>query len=187
MFVRRTLPALFLGAALLASPAAFAADAQPAAPAPAAAAPAAAPTTPPPPTPAAVAAADQLLKAMGVKQTIATIVPVMLTELEQNVTKTRPEIRDALRQSLKSIQPAFDKSAEDTYSKVEALLTIDMTEKELQDVATFLASPSGKKFLATQPIFFQQVQNIVDPWRQQISADIVARARDDLKKKGIDF
>jgi len=174
MFARRTVSALFLGAALLASQYVFAEDAKPT-------------PTPPPPSPAGVAAADELLTAMGVKETIATVVPSMLAELEQNVTKTRPELRDALRRTLKEIQPEFDAGAKDMYEKAEALLAVDMTDKELQDVAGFFVSASGKKFLATQPVFFQQLGNLVDPWREKLSTDIVARARAELKKKGIDF
>ncbi len=180
MFARRTVSTVFLGVALLASPCVLAADTT----APSATSPAG---LPPPPSPAAVVAADQLLIAMGVKQTIATTVPTMLAELEQNVTKTQPDLRDPLRQTLKAIQPQFDASAKDMYEKAEALLTVDMTDKELQDTASFFGSPTGKKFLATQPIFFQQLGNLLDPWRQKMSTDIVAKARDELKKKGIDF
>ena len=70
-----------------------AADTTPAATpaAPAAAAPAAA--APTAPSPAAIAAADKILEAIGLKQSIAIVVPGMMQELETNVTRTRPEIR----------------------------------------------------------------------------------------------
>src|SRR5580704_16060291 len=65
------------------------------------AAPAAAPAAPAPPSPAAIAAADTILGDIGIKQTIAIVVPGMLTELETNVTRTRPEIKESLRQTLR--------------------------------------------------------------------------------------
>ena len=43
---------------------------------------------PPPPSPAAIAAADTILADTGIKQSIALVVPAMMTELERNVTKT---------------------------------------------------------------------------------------------------
>ena len=52
-----------------------------AAPAPS---PAAAPSAP---TPAAIAAADTILADVGIKQSVSLVVPAMMTELEQNVTK----------------------------------------------------------------------------------------------------
>jgi hypothetical protein len=177
MLARRTLSALLLGSGLLCGLAAHAADPTP----PAASA------VPPPPSQAAIAAADKLLIAMGVKETIATTVPTMMTELERNVTNTRPEIRDSLRATLTEIKPEYDKSAQLTYEKVEALLALAMNEKELVEVAAFFTSPTGKKYLAIQPVFFQKLQDLVGPWRQDLSTDIVAKARQEMKKKGVDF
>ncbi len=182
MFARRTLAALIFAGAVVLGPAAYAGETAPAAtPAPAATA------DVPPPSPAAIKAADQLLTAMGVKETIAKTVPTMMTEFERNLTTTRPEIRDSLRQTLVEIKPEFDNSAKLTYQKAEALLALAMSEKELEEVATFFTSPTGRKFLAIQPIFLQRLQDMLDPWRQGLSTDIVARAREEMKKKGVDF
>src|SRR5271154_5865375 len=148
------------------------------------AAPAAAPAAPGLPSQAAVAAADKILGDIGVKQTIALVVPGMMAELERNVTNTRPEIKDSLRETLRSIQPEFDKSAQQVFTQAATLLASQMSEKEIADVAAFFGSPSGKKYLATEPIFFQQFSAIADPWRQQISVDILTRARQEMKKKG---
>ena len=177
MFAKRTLTALILGTALFTGPAAHAAEATSTA----------APAIPAPPSPAAIAAADQLLTDMGVKETIAKTVPGMMTEFEQNVTTTHPEIRDSLRETLVAIKPDFDKSAQLTYAKVEALLALAMSEKEIEDVAAFFASPTGKKYLALQPIFFERLQDVIGPWREGLSTDIVTKAREQMKKKGVDF
>ena len=173
MSARRILAGLLLGGALLADPAARAGDA--------------APAIPPPPSPAAGAAADQLLIAMGVKESIAKTVPTMMVEFEQNVATTRPEIRQSLRETLSAIKPEFDTSAQQTYGKVEALLALSMSEKELVDVAAFFNSPTGKKYLAIQPLFFERLQDLIGPWRQELSTDIVTKAREAMKKKGVDF
>ena len=69
----------------------------------------------------------------------------------------------------------------------EALLALSMSEKDLVDVSAFFTSPLGPKFLAIEPIFFQKLQDVVSPWRQDLSTDIVTRAREDMKKKGADF
>jgi uncharacterized protein len=178
--VARTVKGLVLAASVLVSPAAWAADATtPAAPA--------APAAAAPPSAASVAAADAILGDIGVKQTIALVVPGMMSELERNVTNTRPEIRGSLRETLRSIQPEFDKSAQEVFVQASTLLASQMSEKEIEDVAAFFGSPSGKKYLATEPLFFQQFSAIADPWRQQLSVDILTRARQEMKKKGVDF
>jgi hypothetical protein len=160
----------------------------PAAPAPTAGqAPAAAPGAPAEPSPAALAAADSILTDMGIKRTLQLAVGRMLTELEHNVTTVHPEIKDRLRDALKTIQPEFDKSAKDMYVKATALMVTMLSEKDIEDIAAFFGSPAGQKYLAAEPQFMQRFGELVEPWRQQMSTDIVTRARQELKKKGIDF
>ncbi|MBV8796250.1 MAG: DUF2059 domain-containing protein [Hyphomicrobiales bacterium] len=174
--------ALFLFAALSIS--AKAADttppAAPAAPAPTTAAPAA-------PSPAALAAADKILNTIGLKQSIAIVVPAMMQELETNVTRTRPEIRDSLRATLKSIQPAFDETAKQTYLQAETLLASQMSEPDIIQVAAFFDSPAGKKYVQVTPVFLQNLSDVTGAWREKLSEDILERARAEMKKKGVDF
>ncbi len=188
MFARRTLAVLILAGAVVSGLPAYADDAKRAAkPAPAGTPAPVTTTDVAPPSPAAITAADQLLSAMGVKESIAKTVPTMMAEFEHNITTTRPEIRDSLRETLVAIKPAFDDSAKQTYEKAEALLALAMPEKELEDVAAFFTSPTGRNFLAMQPIFLQRLQDVIGPWQQQLSTDIVAKAREEMKKKGVDF
>jgi len=154
----------------------------PAAPAPATPAPA-----PAGPSPAAVADADKILNDIGLKQSIALVVPGMMAELETNVTRTRPEIRDSLRATLKAIQPEFDQTAKQTYSEAAALLASQMSEKEIAEVAAFFESPVGKKYVQVTPIFLQKLSDVTGAWREKLSTDILVRAREEMKKKGVDF
>ena len=144
-------------------------------------------TGPAAPSAASIAAADTILGTIGLKQSIAIVVPGMMQELETNVTRTRPEIRDSLRATLKAIQPEFDQTAKQTYSEAASLLASQMPEKDIIDVAAFFDSPAGKKYVEVTPIFLQKLSDVTGAWREKLSTDILARARDDMKKKGIDF
>jgi hypothetical protein len=144
----------------------------------------AAPATP---SPAAIAAADKILNAIGLKQSIALVVPGMMVELETNVTRTRPDIRDSLRATLKTIQPEFDLTAKQTYVQAESLLASEMSEKDITDVAAFFESPAGKKYVEVTPAFTRSLSDVVGAWREKLSTDILERARAEMKKKGVDF
>jgi len=179
LYVVRTAKSLLISATLVASVSDWAADTT---------APATGPTgAAPVPSAAAIAAADKILGDIGVKQSIALVVPGMLTELERNVTNTRPEIKDSLRETLRAIQPEFDKSAVQMLNQAAAILASQMSEKEIADVAAFFGSPAGKKYLAVEPVFLQKFSAVAEPWRQQLSTDILARAREEMKKKGVEF
>jgi uncharacterized protein len=172
--------ALFVFGALTVS--ARAADTTPPA---APAAPAA--TAPAAPSTAAIAAADTILNTIGLKQSIAIVVPGMMQELETNVTRTRPEIKDSLRATLKTIQPEFDQTARETYIQAESLLASQMSEQEITQVAAFFDSPAGKKYIAVTPVFVQNLSDVTGAWREKLSTDILERARAEMKKKGVDF
>jgi uncharacterized protein len=141
----------------------------------------------PAPSPAAIAAADTILGDIGIKQSIALVVPGMLTELETNVTRTRPEIKASLRETLRAIQPEFDKTAVQTFGNATVILASQMSEKEIIDLAAFFESPLGKKYVAMEPVFLQQLSDVVAPWREKLSTDILVRAREEMKKKGVEF
>ncbi len=153
--------------------------------APAPAAPAAA--APAGPSPAAVTAADKILNTIGLKQSIALVVPGMMAELETNVTRTRPEIRDMLRATLKQIQPEFDLTAKQTYGEAATMLASQMSEKDITEVAAFFESPAGKKYVEVTPVFLQKLSDVTGAWREKLSTDILVRARGEMKKKGVDF
>jgi hypothetical protein len=157
----------------------------PAAPAPAP--PAATSSAPAATSPAALAAADKILNTIGLKQSVALVVPGMMAELETNVTRTRPEIRDSLRATLKAIQPEFDQTARQTYSEAANLLASQMSEQDITQVAAFFDSPAGKKYVEVTPIFLQKLSDVTGAWREKLSTDILERARADMKKKGIEF
>ena len=176
--------ALFMFAALSVS--ARAADTTPPA-APAPALPAATSPSPAAPSPAALIAADDILNTIGLKQSIAFVVPGMMAELETNVTRTRPEIRDSLRVTLKAIQPEFDETAKQTYTQAENLLASQMSEQEIIQVAAFFDSPAGKKYVQVTPVFLQNLGDVTGAWREKLSEDILERARAEMKKKGVDF
>jgi uncharacterized protein len=178
--ITQGLPALVLCAAL--SMSAQAADTMP----PAATTPAA-PAATAAPSPAAIAAADTILNTIGLKQSIAIVVPGMMQELETNVTRTRPEIRDSLRATLKTIQPEFDQTARQTYIQAEGLLAAQMSEQEITQVAAFFNSPAGKKYVQVTPVFLQNLGDVTGAWREKLSTDILERARAEMKKKGVDF
>jgi uncharacterized protein len=144
-------------------------------------------TAPAAPSVASIAAADKILGTIGLKQSIAIVVPGMMQELETNVTRTRPEIRDSLRATLKTIQPEFDQTARETYVQAESILASQMSEQEITQVAAFFDSPAGKKYIAVTPVFVQNLSDVTGAWREKLSTDILERARAEMKKKGVDF
>ena len=139
------------------------------------------------PTPAAVDSARTIISAWGMPKSFDLVVPQMFDQLEHDVTKTRPELKDNLRATLIALKPEFDKSEQDFINSAALALAKMMTEQELKDTATFFQTPSGKKYIETEPAAITQIVTLVQSWRQQLSVDVLKRAREEMKKKGSDF
>jgi hypothetical protein len=111
----------------------------------------------------------------------------MLEQLENTLAATRPEIRDSLRQTLVAMEPDFMKTEQDVIDASAVALAKRMSEQELKDTAAFFQSASGKKYVEAQPNAFGEMVAAVQGWRQRLSTDMLARARADMKKKGVDL
>jgi len=139
------------------------------------------------PTPAALNYANQIFVDIGMKPSLDQVVPGMLGQFERTVTATRPELKDALHETLLAIQPEFAKTEQGVLTDSVKFLASKMTEQELKDTMTFYESPAGRKYVAVEPSVVQEVANLARAWREKLSTDILTRAREEMKKKGLDF
>ncbi len=139
------------------------------------------------PTPAALNYARQIFVDIGMKPSLDQVVPAMLGQLEHNVTGTRPELKDALHETLLAIEPEFVSTEQGVLTDSAKFLASRMTEQELKDTVDFYESATGKKFLATEPAMVQEIARLARAWREQLSTDILTRARQEMKKKGYSF
>jgi hypothetical protein len=139
------------------------------------------------PTPAQVSEAMTILSSIGMKKSFDEIVPGMMVEFENQVASTRPELKDSLHAVIVAILPEFAKTEQDVLTQGAKILASQMTEQELKDTATFFDSPTGKKYFAVMPKFSEQFIPVAQQWRQKLSTDILTRAREEMKKKGVDF
>jgi hypothetical protein len=124
------------------------------------------------PTPAALNYANQILVDTGMKTSLDRVVPGM---------------KDPLHATLLAIEPEFVKTEEGVLAGSAKFLASQMTEQELKDTAGFYESATGKKYIITESALMNDVTTRAGAWRQQLSTDIVTRAREDMKKKGYDF
>ena len=138
-------------------------------------------------TPAAIQAAQAIVATSGMNQSYNGVVPQMLFELERTVTATRPDIKDAMHATLLELEPEFIKSESEVAQGAALALATRMSEQELKDTATFFQSPTGKKYVEIQPAVFKDVVANVQSWRQKLSTQMLARAREEMKKKGVEF
>jgi uncharacterized protein len=134
-----------------------------------------------------LAAARQLVVVSGMSRSFATVVPQVMYRLTTTFTQTRPELAHDLDVVLTEIKPEFDKQADQMIDTAAHIFARLMSEQEIKSVNTFFESETGKKYVQIQPTFFNDVVNAMQTWQQKLSEEMVARAREEMKKKGHDF
>jgi uncharacterized protein len=167
---------LAVAALLFLVPAAKARQAQAPAAAPAAAAAESSPTH--------LAAARELVKVSGMSRSFDAAIPQMIDRIDSTFTQTRPELIPDLHAVLKEIKPDFAKDADQMVDRAAHIYARLLTEKEIKAAVAFFTSDGGKKYVQAQPIFFNDVINAMQDWRQQVESALMTRLRAEMKKKG---
>lgn len=137
------------------------------------------------PTPGAIEAAKRVIIGAQVTRSLDVVVPTMFAELEHNVLATRPELKDSLHTVTLALVPEFVKTKQSVVDSMALALAERMSEQELNDTAAFFDSPSGKKYVASEPGAFADFARVANAWRQKLAADMLTRVREQMKKKGI--
>ena len=109
-------------------------------------------------TPEHLAAARELVAASGLASSFLEVIPNLMGQVNLTITNTRPELIPDMKATLEALAPEFGKYPED--------------------------SPVGKKFIDVQPTVIGNLNPLIQNWAQQVSAKMMDRVREEMKKKG---
>jgi hypothetical protein len=138
----------------------------------------------PEPTASHLSAARELVVASGMSRSFAALVPQTMERLTITFTQTRPELAPDLSAVLAELRPEFDKRADQMIDTAARIFSRLMSEADIKAADAFFESQAGKKYVETQPALFNEVVNAMQDWQQTLAQDLVARVREEMKKKG---
>lgn len=136
------------------------------------------------PTPAAMATAKELITITGANAIFNPLIAGVVEQakllyLQQNpgLAKDLNEISAQLRAEL---APRFSQLNDE----VARLYATDFTEQELKEILAFYKTPAGQKMLVQQPKVIDASMKFAQGWANNLSDEVVAKMRDELKKRG---
>ncbi len=102
----------------------------------------------------------------------------MYLQQDPSLAKDLNEISAQLRTEL---QPRFS----ELNDEVARLYATNFSEQELKEILTFYKTPSGKKtFDLSNPRVVDGSMKFAQDWANKLSDQVVAKMRDELKKRG---
>ena len=141
----------------------------------------------PAPSPEQIKAAREVIDVSGAADSIKEIVPIFLDEAKNTLTRTRPDIAKDLGEAIKAVEPEFTKRKEDLMNEIATVYAQRFTAQELTEIKTFYTSATGKKLVQNLPGVLQASYERTQLWSQKMSTDIIARLRQEMKKRGVDI
>jgi len=102
----------------------------------------------------------------------------------QRMSVTNPDIQKDLDAVVAMLRPEVEQKKQELIDATARILASRMTEEELKEVATFYKSEVGKKYVQVQPPILDDVVRQMDLWSQKTAEFIMARAREEMGKRG---
>jgi len=136
------------------------------------------------PSPSHLAAARALVIASGMSRSFGVIIPQFMDQIAQSLTQTRPEIAQDLKAVLIQLKPEFENEVNEMIDIAAQIYVKQMSEPDLKAAVAFFDSPSGKKYVETQPAFLTEAVTAMQGWQGKVSTDMMSRVRAEMKKRG---
>ena len=145
------------------------------------------PAIAPAPTPEHLAKARQLILATGISRSFQIIIPEFMDQIGNTLTQARPELVHDMSAVLDGLRPEFDKQSDEMVDLSAHIYANLLSEKDIDSILSFFDSEAGKRYVGAQPLFLNQLVSGMQAWQQKIAVNMMARVRQEMKKKGHDL
>ncbi len=139
------------------------------------------------PTAEHVAKARKLILATGISRSFQIIIPEFMDQIGNTLTQARPDLVGDMNQVLETLKPEFDRQSEEMIEQSARIYATLLSEKDIDAINAFFASDAGRHYVGAQPFFLNQLVSGMQAWQQKISINMMARVRQEMKKKGHDL
>lgn len=139
------------------------------------------------PTPEHIAKARQLILATGISRSFEIIIPEFMDQIGITLTQARPDLVHDMNIVLADLKSEFDQQSNEMVDQSARIYATLLSEKEIDAILAFFNSEAGRKYVSAQPLFLNQLVSGMQAWQQKISINMMARVRQEMKKKGHDL
>ena len=136
------------------------------------------------PSAAAMATAKEIVAVTGATTLFNPLISGVVEQakllfLQQNPGLSK-ELNEVAAKMRNDLAPRFDELVNDVARNYATFFT----EQELKDVLAFYKTPAGNKLISGQPKVFDASMKFAQEWSIKLSDEVIAKMRDELKKRG---
>ncbi len=135
-------------------------------------------------SPTHLQAAREVLVGSGISRSFESFIPQFIDQAKSNISGSRPELIKDLEDISKTISAQLEAERAEMVELGSRVYASRMTEQELKDISAFFKSPSGLRYVSTQPQVLEELFGEMQAWSQRLGARIIDIFRVELKKRG---
>jgi hypothetical protein len=136
------------------------------------------------PTAAQVDLARQIINASGEVHALDPLIPSVMQAAYTNFVQQNPDLQKPLVETMQALQPEFMQKQAEVADMMANAYASHFTEAELKEILAFYNTPTGKKMVGELPKVMQQSLASAREYGNKLSEQLVARIREEMKKKG---
>lgn len=136
------------------------------------------------PSAAAIATAKELITVTGATQLFNPLIAGVVEQAKLLYLQQDPGLSKDVNEIGAKLRTDLAPRYVELTDEVARLYASSFTEQELKDILVFYKSPAGQKMLQVQPQVIDNSMKFAQTWANKLSDEVVAKMRDELKKKG---
>jgi len=140
-----------------------------------------------PPSPAALLIAKQIVEIKGVKDVFDPVVRGVVEKAKSVFLQTNFMLSKDINEIAANVHKDYDARVSELVDATARIYATHFTEQELKDMLTFYQSPLGRKMIVEEPKALDESMQNAATWADNLSEDVMAKMRAEMKKRGHDM
>jgi hypothetical protein len=136
------------------------------------------------PSAAAIQTARDVIKLTGATTLFVPLIPGVIEQAKNLFLQQNPGLGKDLNEITLQMRTDLAPRFEELNTEVAKLYATHFTEAELKELLAFYKSPVGAKLISEQPKIGEEGLRFAQDWANQLSDKVIARMREELKKRG---
>jgi hypothetical protein len=139
------------------------------------------------PSPAAVLLAKRIIELKGVDKLFDPLVRGVVKKVTDQFMQTNFMWANDLNQVAAQLEKQYAPRATELVDGTARIYASHFTEAELKQILAFYQSPVGRKVIAEEPKALDESMAQAGNWGDNLSEEVIAKMRAEMKKRGHDL
>ena len=139
------------------------------------------------PSPAAILIAKQIVELKGAKEIYPPLLRGVIQKVKNQFMQTNFMYAKDLNEIANNLENLYTPRINELVDASARIYASYFTEAELKDILTFYQSPVGRKLIVEEPKALDGSMAYAGEWGDKLSDEVVAKMRDEMKKRGHDI